>query len=389
MDNFAPVLIPTLNRHVHFKRCVESLSKCTHAEKTDLFIALDYPLTETHWEGYEKIKAYIPRIKGFKSVQIIERQKNFGARENVQDARKMIFETYDRMIFSEDDNEFSPNFLDYINKGLDKYQSHQSVYSICGYNYPVIIPESYKNNFFLYKTISGWGVGYWKSKCVDFLSEINEIKYYLMKPFNAFKLFRHSSSTFGSLLRMLERNTIYGDTTLGTYLARHNKYCVFPTVSKVRNHGHDGTGVHCGEIKDSVYRTQEIDNNKIFEFSSNDEIAKENALIRNTLKKYFDIKFQSKIRIIIKYIEFILKNWGKEGLNISNIFASFVFIKFIKSKKKISQTVPHSKWNYGTTSPISTFEFRAFEFVSYFDIRISYFPLRALCALAVQKPRLT
>lgn len=56
IENFSPVLICTLNRYVHFKRCIESLSACTYADKTDLFIGLDYPLKDEHWEGYLIIK---------------------------------------------------------------------------------------------------------------------------------------------------------------------------------------------------------------------------------------------------------------------------------------------------------------------------------------------
>ena len=54
--NYTPILIPTLNRYNHLKRCVESLAKCTHADKTDLYIALDYPLKEENcnynWRYY-------------------------------------------------------------------------------------------------------------------------------------------------------------------------------------------------------------------------------------------------------------------------------------------------------------------------------------------------
>lgn len=39
---YYPVLIPTLNRFQHFKECVESLAVCTHADKTELLIGLDY-----------------------------------------------------------------------------------------------------------------------------------------------------------------------------------------------------------------------------------------------------------------------------------------------------------------------------------------------------------
>lgn len=43
VDNFAPVIIPTLCRYEHFKECLESLSRCTWAEKTEVYIGLDYP----------------------------------------------------------------------------------------------------------------------------------------------------------------------------------------------------------------------------------------------------------------------------------------------------------------------------------------------------------
>ena len=59
MKNFAPVLIPTLNRFNHFKSCLDSLRKCTYSDQTDLFIALDYPLKENHFEGYYKILNYL------------------------------------------------------------------------------------------------------------------------------------------------------------------------------------------------------------------------------------------------------------------------------------------------------------------------------------------
>ena len=127
---YAPVLIPTLNRHVHLKRCIDSLTRCIHAEKTDLFVALDYPLKEEHWDGYEKIREYLKTVTGFKSLNIIERDVNFGASKNIRDARETIYQIYDRMILSEDDNEFAPGFLEFVNKGLEVYESHDDVLAV-------------------------------------------------------------------------------------------------------------------------------------------------------------------------------------------------------------------------------------------------------------------
>lgn len=59
IKNYAPVIIPTLCRDVHFKRCLESLEKCTAAEYTDVYVGLDYPAIEKHVEGWKKIDGYL------------------------------------------------------------------------------------------------------------------------------------------------------------------------------------------------------------------------------------------------------------------------------------------------------------------------------------------
>ena len=103
---YAPVLILTLNRDLHFKNCVESLSKCLNADKTDLFIALDYPLNDSHYEGFDKIIKIIDTISGFKTINIIRRDVNYGIPRNFEDAMDKIFSVYDRVILSEDDNQY-------------------------------------------------------------------------------------------------------------------------------------------------------------------------------------------------------------------------------------------------------------------------------------------
>ena len=75
---FAPVIIPTLCRYDHFKQCIESLSKCTLANKTEIYVGLDYPVKEEHWDGYKKIKSYLDSVgnMGFKKLIVIEREHN-------------------------------------------------------------------------------------------------------------------------------------------------------------------------------------------------------------------------------------------------------------------------------------------------------------------------
>lgn len=52
------------------------------------------------------------------------------------DLKKQVEKRFDRYISTEDDNEFSPNFLVYMNKGLELYKDDPKVLAICGYSYP-------------------------------------------------------------------------------------------------------------------------------------------------------------------------------------------------------------------------------------------------------------
>lgn len=314
MRIYAPVLICTLNRHEHFKRCVESLLRCTGVEETDLYIAFDYPLKEVHWEGYNKIDQYISEIKGFKSVIVIKREENYGIDKNFFSARKAIFEKYDRIIILEDDNEFSPNFLDYINKGLDKFENNANVYAICGYNYPIKMPAAYKSNYYLMKLLSGWGYGVWKYKYWELPENTN----YLFESINhikaAIKLDRAWRFLLPGLLYMIRTKRIFGDVLITQHLVQQNMYCVFPYITKVRNHGHDGTGENCGVVSSGIYCNQDIDENDTFFYTEMEEEMYDNKGIATVLSNFFKRSLLKRAYTYFMYILFILKrNGNKQG----------------------------------------------------------------------------
>jgi len=304
MNNYAPVLIATLNRFEHFRRCVESLFACTDADKTDLYIALDYPLKDSHWNGYKKIENYIEKIQGFRSVNIIKRNINFGVAKNYFDAQAQIFENHDRIIISEDDNEFSPNFLDYINQGLDKFEKHSNVLAVCGHNFPIEISTDYRQNYYYGKAFSGWGYGIWKDRYEKikscFQNDMVQIK--LKNTREIFKLFKYRIRNVNSLLQIAKTGIMLGDVVLSAFLIERNTYCVFPTISKVRNHGHDGSGVNCKTINGkNIYSSQVIDVGDLYVFSDlpNEAATK---LINMCVDKYFKTKFRFKFLTFVKYI---------------------------------------------------------------------------------------
>lgn len=264
---YAPVVIPTLNRYEHLKRCVESLAKCTHAKKTELVVGVDYPPAEKYVDGWKKISEYVNHIEGFRKVTIIRRDYNFGAVANYLDLIRLVSLSNDRFIFTEDDNIFSPNFLDYINKGLEKYKDDPRVLAICGYNYPIDM-TGYEMPFYFAHETSAWGIGRWVDKYDSVKKIINEPGYLL-------KQFREQPLTFflKDHTRMCNGIKHIGydyreDVYMSFYNYINDKYSVFPKVSLVRNLGQDGSGLHSSNIGiDSIFHKQPIDQGEYFDFS--------------------------------------------------------------------------------------------------------------------------
>jgi hypothetical protein len=275
---YAPVVITTLNRFDHFKACLESLEKCTLAEETDVYVALDFPPSNEYRDGWLKSSKYLEKKEVsnlFKKLTVVRRDHNYGIKFPNSNSRAIVAELqhkYDRYIFSEDDNIFSPNFLVFLNKGLVKFKDDDRISFVCGYNYPMEFPKSYKNNFYISKHASPWGFGTWFSKeeaikkyyDLDFLKELLHDK----ESFN--KLMKYKTSTVYSIINMVKNNLVYGDSARGSYICLEDKYCIFPTISKVKNIGTDGTGVNSkskNEKHSNYFVNQLVDKEDKFEFS--------------------------------------------------------------------------------------------------------------------------
>lgn len=270
IKTYAPVIIPTLNRYEHFKRCLESLERCTDADKTDVYVGLDYPPSEKYVEGWKKIDKYLSdkeKDHGFRHLYVRRRNHNCGIghiHDNGSLLRQEVSQVSDRFISTEDDNEFSPNFLSYCNWGLDYFEADDRILAICGYNL-VEIPQL-KNNLYLYNdAFCAWGAAYWFSRRqrMETLYEFDKIKE-VLHSFSISAIFSNRVFLAASILHMIKSNHILGDTII-KILPEDRKWCVFPKLSMVRNWGHDGSGLH-GGTKESYERqiSLPIDQSAIF-----------------------------------------------------------------------------------------------------------------------------
>lgn len=318
---YAPIVIPTLCRFSTFKRCVDSLSRCTGAEQTELYIGLDYPTKEAHWEGYRKISDYVENLQGFKAVHVYKRESNFGQKRNTEDLLLRVKAQYDRYIITEDDNEFSPNYLEYMNKGLEKYKDHPDVHVVCGFNYPFAYMnpiEGYDYNAFPIHAMTAWGCGFWTEKSARHFvnkEKATEIVHSWRMVRKLWKIDMHA--TVHRLLYRHKRG--YSDLMYHLYFLLHNKFAIFPAVSKVRNLGFEGNATNCRP--NPIYANQQIDEAAHFEFD--DFEIKDYSAIMSVHKKMFNRNFIVRRLCELEYVMFRLTG---------HVYSDIPFIRYFQRR---------------------------------------------------------
>jgi len=283
---FYPVCIPTLNRYDHFRQCVESLARCTHADKTELVIGLDYPPSEKYVEGWEKIKAYIPTITGFAKVTVFQHEKNLGPGGNFVSVRDYCIAHYPAYIASEDDNVFSPNFLDFTNQALDKYADDPKIMSVCGFSHTVCECPDKCNAYLTYDSYA-WGMGVWPKKDKQMLDEIYSPGWprkVLLSPLTVLKILCVYPYLIAMLWSMATRKNLYGDLLRAAYNFKHNTRQLRPARSLVRNIGCDGTGQTWGGDLYQSLSTQPISQEKTFDFGPEYPICSNKGLFFQLMK---------------------------------------------------------------------------------------------------------
>lgn len=265
---YAPVMITACNRYRHLERCIDSLKKNSGAEETELYISVDYPWEERYVEDWKKVCAFLKKpIDGFKEVIIYYQEENLGFYKNKTFLYEKVYERHDRVIFTEDDNEFSPNFLEYIDKGLMLYENDPAVFAICGYGFDYAF-HTHGNNVIALTNCCVWGCGFWREK-ERMMSKQLHVKVWEKKarnPVLMYKLYRNRKRLFSRMLGVLlsegQPEVIESrDISRAVVMALNGWYTVNPVLSKVRNWGWDGTGMNISgsREKQKEYEGQKID----------------------------------------------------------------------------------------------------------------------------------
>lgn len=292
---YAPIALFTYSRADHTRQAVESLLQNAEAKDSDLYIFSDGPKTEEKRAAVEENRKYIHTITGFKSVTIVEREKNWGLANSLIAGITEIVNKYGRVIVVEDDLILSPYFLKFMNDGLEKYEQDDNVASISGFLNPVEgnIPETFFLRYF-----ACWGWATWKRAWDLLNTDARDLLRQLRWKKNDFNI--GGGGAFYEMLYCQKVGLV--DSWAVRFYAScflKNKLHLFPGVSLVRQIGIDGSGTHC-TTTDSTYDLMKLCMSPI---NIKDIKVEENIIMYNIFTKFYCKKRNMRF-FLHKYGEF-------------------------------------------------------------------------------------
>jgi hypothetical protein len=258
-SNLAPIAFFAYKRPDHTRRTLEALSANELASESELFIFSDGPRNERDEQGVLAVREYIRTTKGFKSVNIIEREKNQGLAKSLISGITELCDKFGRAIVVEDDILTSPFFLRFMNDALDQYENNHEVFSICAF-WP-LKPILGDDMAFFINLTSSWGWATWK-RAWDFYDykaagweELKQNKR-MAWDFDLQGRFNYTSMLMSQVQKDINSWAIQWYWL--TY--RKKKLCLFPPHSLVTNIGFDSLGDHTTSPEER-WITQNIDLN--------------------------------------------------------------------------------------------------------------------------------
>lgn len=243
--DFAPVLLFVYNRPEHTKSVISSLLKNEIASQTPLIVYSDAAHEQSDEENVSRTRDIVRRISGFASVDIIERDTNYGLANNIIDGVTTQINKYGCVIVLEDDLVVSSYFLAFMNDALRLYENESRVGHIQAYDFThdASLPDT-----FLIKWTGSWGWATWK-RAWDLFNPNGKELLQELEQRNLTHYFDFNGNY--PFTRMLRRQ-ISGE--VNSWAIRWNASLFLRDIlslnvgrSLVQNTGFDGTGTNCGE----------------------------------------------------------------------------------------------------------------------------------------------
>lgn len=295
-SDLAPICLFVYNRLQETRETIRALKDNPLAKESELFIYSDGPKDKIDTKKVLKLRCFLSKIKGFKSLTIIEAKKNQGLADSIISGVTKVLERYSKVIVLEDDLVTASNFLDFMNSAL-KFYDPSTIFCISGFTLDLNILKDKKEDVYFGPRASSWGWGVWKLNWDDI-----DWKVETYPEFRKSRTKKRSFNKGGSDLSAMLKNQVNG--RIDSWAIRFcyeqfldKKPTVFPTKSKVQNIGFSKEATHTSGAKHFITN---IDTELKVDFNFRDFNGYDPDIL-NQVKKVYSIRQRiiNKIRKVI------------------------------------------------------------------------------------------
>jgi hypothetical protein len=302
--NYAPLVLFTYKRLDTLKQTISALQKNYLATESDIYIFSDAAKGKQDFETVTAVRNYLKSVSGFKSITIYEAPVNKGLAKSIIEGITQILENHETVIVLEDDLILTANFLTFMNKGLDFYQTDDRIFSISGYGFKINPPKGYNLDVYLYGRSSSWGWATWRNRWETVDWEVRDWNNF-SKNRIAKKAFNKNGSDMFSMLKscMEGKNSSWAIRFCYNQF-KQGKYTIYPFLSKVDNIGFDNDATNCKQFYSRFKTKMDIGDSLDFHF---DKSILPNSKIEKDWFHYQSISIRIFSKIMSIFNKYLIK----------------------------------------------------------------------------------
>ncbi len=253
----APVILFAYKRPRELKATIQALRANHLAPESDLYIFADAPKRPEDAPKAAEVRQLLDEISGFRSIYRDYAETNIGCADSVIRGISYVLDRHPSAIIVEDDLITSPNFLDFMNQGLEQYEKNKRVYSVAGYTFPFQKPADHESDAYFIPRHSPWGWATWADRWQSIDWDMVEYPAFMQDKEQQRAFMQGGSDLLNMLRDQMEGRADAWDIRFCFNRFKRNGLTVYPTISKVENIGFGEEATHTNIY--NRYKT-ELDN---------------------------------------------------------------------------------------------------------------------------------
>ncbi|MEO8842382.1 MAG: methyltransferase domain-containing protein [Kofleriaceae bacterium] len=239
----APIALFVYRRPEHTRHTLEALRACPELERSSLHIYCDGAKTPDDMTTVRETRRIARALAP--AATFVERDHNFGLARSIIEGTTELCERHGKVIVVEDDLDVAPDFLRFLNAGLDRYADDERVLQVSGYQFPVSPPLAPRALFLSFPTSWGWAT--WQRAWRHFDADAKGYDRLAADPALRHRFDLEGSYPYFEMLERQRRGEV-DSWAIRWHLSvfERDGLVLYPGRSLVANTGFDGSGTHGG-----------------------------------------------------------------------------------------------------------------------------------------------